>query len=532
MQIFNFARRIPGYTALWRELTIYSVYRLFLASVLATVFYLKLPPEFLGATNPYLYEKVSLIYLITAILFFGLTVKKVGGFDSLARVQLVLDIVFLTLLINYSGGLSTGLGLLLVVVVVAGGALIPGKLSIFIAAIATLAVLLEVSYSQITGDGVTKYSHAGMLGATFFATALLAQILTHKMKITQLLADKRAQDISKLAALNQHIISCMETGIIVVDNAGRVTLSNQSARQFLDIDETKMNYSLKYLAPILAEQFKKMKNHTLTEVNPFQVRADLPEVSARFTTLESGETVIYINNTSALAQQVQQLKLASLGRLTASIAHEIRNPLGAISHAGELLAEMHENDLATTKLTDIIQRHSKRMNGIIETILDMSRRKMVEPATIILALWLDNFIAEFSEINHINKQDIELTVYSSLARVKMDEEQLHQVMCNLLNNAWHYSIPNNDLPRVTVTLVSDDNNVMIDIKDNGKGVGEEMEQQLFEPFHSSRQGGTGLGLYLARELCLANGAQLNYLPHENGCCFRISIPIEKQEILH
>ncbi len=251
---------------------------------------------------------------------------------------------------------------------------------------------------------------------------------------------------------------------------------------------------------------------------------------ARADELEGGETLIYIENTSAVAQQVQQLKLASLGRLTASIAHEVRNPLGAISHAGEILAETYDVDPNIAKLTDIIQRHSAKVNGIIETILDMSRRKTVEPSVVVLAPWLEKFIVEFCEIKHIQAEKIELVVRAPLAKAYMDTEQLHQVMWNLMENAWHYCDEESDSQPIQVTLASADHELSIDVSDNGEGVSEKIQEHLFEPFHSKRAGGTGLGLYLARVFCQANGARLNYLHNENGrCCFRISIPLDWQE---
>jgi len=530
MKLFNFGVAPSSSKAAWRELAVFSIYRLFLATLLFAAFYFKLPPEFLGSYDPDIYRNVSGLYLFLAIIFVVFSFNKTGRFESNTRIQLVLDIVFITLIINNSGGLQTGLGLLLVVVVVAGGALIPGRQSAFIASIATLSVLLQVSYSQFLGDDVTKYSHAGMLGATFFATALLAQILFRRLTTSQNIAAQRAQDVTNLAVLNEHIISSMQTGILVVDVRGRVTQSNQSARKLLGLTHVQANYGLKTFSTQLVEQVSRWKQGETMRFEPFRPRKDLPEVLARITALNTGETLIYLDNTSELAQQAQQLKLASLGRLTASIAHEIRNPLGAISHASELLAETH-SDETSTKLTDIIKRHSARVNGIIETILEMSRRKKVEPTVVILALWLEKFINEFCEIKHVPKGALGLRVSASLAKVSMDPEQLHQVMWNLLENAWQYSAPQSNSPRVEVKLFSQDNEVIIDVIDNGAGVSDEMHENLFEPFNSDRQGGTGLGLYLARELCQANGAHLSYISDSSGHSFRVSFPVEKQEVL-
>lgn len=514
----------------WRELTLFSVYRLFLAVTLFIIFYLRLPPSFLGGTNPDLYLKISVFYMSIALVWLFLGLKHWGDYASLTQVQLVIDIIIITLLTHISGGLQTGLGTLLVVVVIAGGALIPGRISAFIAAIATLSVLLEVSYSQITGDGITKYSHAGMLGATFFVTAWLAQVLSKKMKVSQLLVEQHALNAAKSAALNEHIISSMQTGVLVVDEYGVVRLSNQSARSMLGLYGVSIGMNLAEIVPALSKQLTLWRNQNEGAFQTVQIRPDLPEIHARATVLNNGETLLYLDNVSALSQQAQQMKLASLGRLTASIAHEVRNPLGAISHASELLAEVHHTDEASTKLTTIIQRHSARVNSIIETILEMSRRKTVEPTRVELELWLTKFQTEFCEIKHIDPADFNLLTPSSVTYVNMDAGQLHQVMWNLLENAWHYSQARPQTEkRVQVHLYTRTNEVIIDVTDNGQGVSEKIQQHLFEPFHSDRLGGTGLGLYLARELCQANGARLNYLPDER--CFRISFPLQSQEIL-
>ncbi|WP_430009240.1 sensor histidine kinase [Methylophaga lonarensis] len=515
----------------WRALLIFSYYRLFLAATLFAVFYFNLPPDFLGSLDPAAYATVSQIYLLAGLALTALTHLRWNNFVSLTTLQLLFDIVFLTLLIHASGGLQSGLGSLMVVVVIAGGTLIPGRLAVFTAAIATLAVLFEASYTQIAGEGVTRYSQAGMLGATFFATTLLAQVLSKKMQRTQLIAEERARDVSKLAMLNQHIISRMQTGVLVVDAQGRISMFNQSAGQLLGIGQSQLFNALADAVPALAIQFSQWLNHQPQAFEPFQARPELPEVLARATRLDSGESLIYLDNTSAMAQQAQQLKLASLGRLSASIAHEIRNPLGAISHAGELLNELDAENPQTQKLTAIIQRHSARVNSIIETILQMSRRKSVEPSVVVLLPWLEKLVAEFSEINRLSNEQIQLETEVPLARVWIDEAQLQQVIYNLLENALHYARRNEAGPMIAIKVAADDDEVTLDISDNGPGVSAEAAEHLFEPFYSQRTGGTGLGLYLAKELCQANGARLTYLGEEGTCCFRISFPMHAREYI-
>jgi len=516
----------------WRSLTVFAAYRVFLAAVLVLVFYLQLPPRFLGDFDPDLYSIVSQSYLAISVILLVLTLKQWANFESQTKIQLVIDIIVITLLIHASGGLKTSLSSLLVVVVVAGGVLIPGRLAAFIAAIATLSILVEAVYSQLAKSGMTEYSDAGVLGATFFATAILTQVLSKKMATSQQLADERAADIVNLAMLNEHIISRMETGVLVVNAEGKIQLSNHSAQQLLGMQGMETGRLLKRSVPILGEQLWQWKQNVNQPFSSFQALPDLPEVAVNAIPLDSGETVLYIENTSAVSQQAQQLKLASLGQLTASIAHEVRNPLGAISHAGELLAEASNDNVETRKLTDIIQRHSERVNTIIQTILEMSRRKTVEPNVLVLASWLNHLITEFSEYRQLAKGDIALTLKAPLAKAYIDAEQFRQILWNILDNAWHYSTPKGAGKRVEVTLSLEDKVALVDIVDNGPGVSASMLPTLFEPFQSERQGGTGLGLYLARELCQANGIRLNYVFNKMGqSCFRMHIPTRKQENL-
>lgn len=516
--------------AAWRALQLFSGYRLFLASILLFTFYLQLTPEFFGEKHPTLYLNVSVAYLFSAVLLMLFSSRQWGEFAPQCTAQLLFDIVMLSVLIHASGGLQTGLGALFIVIVVAGGALVSGRLAALIAAVATLSVLFEAGYDYFEGMQSNQFGQAGMLGAIFFITSVLAQLLSRLVQQSQDLAEQRSIDLYKAATLNQHIISRMQVAVLVLDEQKKISLLNASARKLLGLNNQQSGFSLYRKVPVLARQIAQWLENETDPFMPFQAGPDLPELNARATRLDSGEILIFIENTTEIAQKVQQLKLASLGRLTASIAHEIRNPLSAISHAGELLAEQPDKqDEATQKLTQIIQRHSARVNSIIETILQMSRRKPVEPSAIVLATWLVMFIEEFCEIKQLATDHIRLDVQAPLARIYTDKEQLHQVMWNLMENALQYADLSQATP-ISIVLGKNTEVIFIDVSDNGPGVNTKAQSNLFEPFYSERVGGTGLGLYLARELCQANGARLTYLPSPTHR-FRISYPLESQELL-
>ncbi|MBL1322006.1 MAG: sensor histidine kinase [Methylophaga sp.] len=507
----------------WRELAAFAIYRLFLAIALFIVFFYELPPEFLGKTSPNLYQSVSQLYLVIAIIFLVSTFQKKGIFEFQTTIQLVVDIVVLTLILYSSGGLSTGLGILLVVVVVTGGALVPGRLALFIAAIATVSILAEVTVSRVFDGALIEYSLAGMLGTTFFITALLAQALGKK---TQQLQRQHVGDVTKLSRLNQHIIERLHVGVMIVDKDNIVYSTNKSAQVLLGVTDAINGEHLSEQLPELFGQLGNWRHGRTGVVGEFQPKVGFAEVLPEMIGLEDGDTLVFLTDTTELTQQAQQMKLASLGHMAASIAHEVRNPLGAINHAAELLseAEVAEKD---QKLLTIIQRQSQRVNGIIDAVLQLGRRKILNKSTFILAPWLEQFIEEFKHNESIPAATVYLKLASVLTQVRVDQEQLRQIMVNLCTNAWHYSDASSvteEMPQVWVRMQTMNNEIMIDVLDNGSGVSETALSQLFEPFHSERTGGIGLGLFLAREMALANGIRLEYLTTEDkyGGYFRVT----------
>ena len=513
--------------ASWRELAGFSIYRFVLAFALFALFFYELPPEFLGSTAPNLYQYVSQLYLIVSVVFLVSTFQKKGTFEFQITLQLIVDITLLTLILSSSGGLATGLGILLVVVVVTGGALVPGRLALFIASIAAVSILTEVTYSRIVDGELIQYSQAGMLGATFFITALLAQALGKK---TELLQQRHAGDVNKLSRLNQHIIERLHVGVMIIDKENLVYSTNKSAQVLLGVTEAIIGEHISEQLPELFGQLGNWRQGRVGSVGEFQPQVGFAEVLPQMIALEGGDTLIFLTDTTELTQQAQQMKLASLGHMAASIAHEIRNPLGAINHAAELLSEA-EVEEKHQKLLTIIQRQSHRVNGIIDAVLQLGRRKILNKSTFILAAWVEQFIEEFKLNERVPEGVIYVRLASVLTQVRVDQEQLRQIMVNLCTNAWHYSDASSvteEMPQVWVRMKKTQKEIMIDVLDNGPGVSDTALSQLFEPFQSERTGGIGLGLFLAREMALANGIRLEYITtgDQYGGYFRMTFSSE------
>ena len=522
----------------WGPLRFLTFYRLVLAGSLTTIFFL--------ADNVPLGQEAPLLFAATGILYTGFAL--VAGFAARLRwptfgwqtsLQILVDILAITLLMHASGGLSSGLGILLVVAVAAGSLLMPGRLAFLFAAIATLAVLGQygMAYLQnvaIPAGGITQ---SGLLGAAFFATAAMARMLALRLRESEALAEQRGVDLANLQELNERIVQRLQSGIVVVDPQGRVRLMNRTAWMQLGMPPEQPG------RPI-AEIFPELHRHLRTWCkNPDWIPPILRPAGSetglipKFTRLgtENGVgAIISLEDSSALAEQAQQMKLASLGRLTASIAHEIRNPLGAISHAAQLLAESRDLPGGDQRLVQIVRNHAQRMNGIIENVLQLSRRRQNAPQRLELGQWLEHFLAEFNATLHTSTDQIRLRADGPV-QAEMDPSHLHQILWNLLQNALDHGGRGDQPARVQVNTgyLAPGGKPFIEVIDNGPGISPEARENIFEPFFTTAPQGTGLGLYIARELCESNQARLRYdaVP-QGGSCFRIELPRVSEQQQH
>ncbi len=514
---------------IWRPLRYLNLYRILLASLFVSSFFIDANLPQLGSHDPHLFIAVSVVYLLLACIASFTIHWRWLGFQPLAYGLVVLDIIALTLLMRASGGIASGLGMLLVVAITGNSLLLGGRTSILFAAIATLAVLAEQVYAQISQTLPVNYTKAGILGATLFATAFLAHVLSRRIRESEELAAQRGVDLANLAQLNQHVIQRMQSGIIVVDANSRIRLMNESAWHMLGLPllSGSTNRPLKSVSAELDEQLTAWQNNKLNEPWVFRTGSGSSDLLPSMTTLgydRQAGTLIFLEDTARMAQQAQQMKLASLGRLTASIAHEIRNPLGAISHAEQLLTETIPDNPSDRRLLEIIHSNTARVNDIIENVLQLNRRDRAKPEDLPLKDWLAHFIAEFTLSQGCNTEDISIDIEPSDIVVRMDATQLHQILWNLCQNGLRYSRDHPGQPKLELQGGRQPgiSHPVLDIIDHGPGIKPEDVQHIFEPFFTTDARGSGLGLYIARELCEGNAARLSYIAiPTGGSCFRI-----------
>lgn len=520
----------------WLALQYFNYYRILLSGLFVILGYIGQLPEPLGSLDDRFFSVTSHLYLLLAIVFAWFIYKRFPRFNLQIAIHTLIDIIMLSLLMYSSSGLSSGFGMLIIIAVAGGSILREGRIAILFAAIASLFVLGHELYIQFFRYFDTvNYTHAGILGATFFITAVIGNLLAARVRESEALAEQQAIEINELAKLNEHIVQRMQSGILVLDSHMNVQLMNESSKRLLGQQGEDTHKIFNFINDYLKDNIYEWLNAAGQQNVIIKLEEEETELQASFiklTLVSDYQIVVFLEDISRLKQHAQQLKLASLGRLTASIAHEVRNPLGAINHAGQLLNESDTISLEDKRLTEIINDHSLRVNNIIENVLSVSRREQTTPEQIEIILWLKKFVDEFEQRFTLSDKAIMLDIKRDDIFVRMDPSQLHQVLWNLCENSMRYS-----QGKPIITLICDLSNETqrpyIDIIDTGSGMSEEVKQQLFEPFFTTETKGSGLGLYLARELCEANQASLNlYTTSGEGTIFRLSfMPLNRQDEL-
>ncbi len=503
-------------------LRVYNYYRILIGFLFLFLFLDPNLNEFVGQINPELFQNTVITYISINILI-GLASLfvnvRVIAKTAPALAIIIFDIIALTLLMSASGGVSSGLGNFLIFTLAFGGGLIHGRVSTVLPAIAFILTIYDEFYLFFLDENdIQSFFQAGLLGIVYFVTNILFQTLSQQLR-------NRQTEVYTLEQINQYVIEGMRTGVVVINNDDEPRLMNNAASEML-FDPGASEEEKSALPTTLLEKAQEWHANPVRREHTFGTGRPGEELIATFSNLNSPEsdTLVFLEDSTEVQRQAQQLKLAALGRLSASIAHEIRNPLGAISHAAQLLSESPNLDKGDARLCEIIQDHSVRMNGVIENVLQMSRRKTAEKKELVLDSWLDNFLEEFRAGTE-DEPDFEINLEPGDTNISFDPLHLSQVMGNLCQNGLRYSKKNTGDARVMISGGTDNRTGQrfLEVIDFGEGVSEEVAPNLFEPFYTTETSGNGLGLYLSKEICAANDARLNYIPAATGgAAFRIT----------
>jgi len=514
----------------WKVARLLAFYRLLLACLLVFTFlYFPLYTQ-LGFSSPNLFLISSYAYLAYSVFSIVVIYRRNLSFHFQLCINAIVDIAFVLICIYSSGGLGSGLGMLLVVSIVTVGVFSSTRAAFAFAA-GTALLLLFVHIYQVLKFEVpsSDFLEVGLLGAGLFVVAYIARLLAKQLNESQMLAAQQEVDLANLGQLNDYIIQHLDSGMLVVDDKLKVRLFNESAANLLSLTRGKNPLALKQVSEELFAQLSRWVSIDGYESKVFQAAGAI-DVYPRFTQVgasnysgDNSGILIFLDDMAVLDQKAQQLKMSALGRLTASIAHEIRNPLGALSHAAQLLEESENLDKADTRLLQIIRLQSARMNHIIENIMQLNRRDAVKQESIRLSEWVRTFVLEFSHMVNVDPSSINVSISPEDLTIQMDAGHLYQIMFNLCQNGILHG---QSTKNVLLTIVGGESEhphkQYLYVVDNGRGIDPAVVEQIFEPFFTTANKGTGLGLYIAKELVEANQASLSYVPNpKGGTCFQI-----------
>jgi two-component system, NtrC family, sensor histidine kinase PilS len=511
-----------------RELYFFALYRTLQSVLYMFLAYSTLALNFATLQVPVLAKVSALVYLLVATLL--LLARRSPHLPLMPQVMaaLTFDIAAAMIAIHAFGQVENGISLLLIVNIGAGALLLRLRWSMAFSIAAAAALIIEYLYStdQI-GAGGRNFAEVLMIGATYIAATILCRILARQVSDSNELAAQRGAEVANLAQLNELIIRRMRTGVLVVDAGGTIQLINESAWAQLG-QPSPAETSLTRISEELARRLYQWRFENASDTRPIELSGDSPPIVPRFARLTVTDELflIFLDDSSLVARRAEELTLSSLGRLSASIAHEIRNPLAAISYSAQLLEESPALPEADRRLAEIIVSHCNRMNGIIENVLNLSRRERSRPESVDLAQWIFQFVDDFKTGRYLDRDELKAVTQHRSLHAMVDPQQLHQAVTNLVQNALNYGHLSGEPARITITArqLNDSSPPLVEVIDRGPGIPARVADNIFEPFFTTHEHGTGLGLYLARQLCEANQATLEYVPVAGGgSCFRISL---------
>ena len=510
--------------ALRRELYFYSLYRLLEASILVLVVFGPVA-ELLGpARHEVAARTVALTFAILAVVLFAF--HRRGELRLHALLGVSCDLLFGLLAIHSIPAAGTGIALMLLFNVGSAALFLPPRVGATVAIGAVVGLMGEHLWS-IALDGSTRH-HAEpvMFSIAYLALATLTSVLGRQMRESYHLAEHHGEQAAHLVEVNELIIRRLRTGVLLVDGRDRVHVSNEAAAALLG-ERADGERNLAQVVPELARRLAVWRETGSCDETPLQIAPDAPEVVPRFTRLLAGsdQTLVFLDDTSVVSRKAESMTLATLGRFSASLAHEIRNPLAAINYAVQLLQESEDIQTADRRLLEIIHQQGKRMNGIVDNVLGLARREPAKPEYVELAGFARRFVDEYRSSHPLEQDDLQTSSSEARLAALVDPRQLHQVLTVLVHNALTYGRMPGEPARVSLHVHRDARGApLLDVRDRGPGIPEATVRQLFRPFFTTSEHGTGLGLYIARELSRANQASLDYVALPGGgSCFRLRL---------
>ena len=513
------------------DLYFFALYRTLEAGILAGLLASPLS-DVLGVVHaPLLATALTVFYLLFALVMLLLS-RWPRWLYGLTLVGVCVDIAVATAFIWILPQAVSGIAMLLLFNVAIACVLLPPRTGYAVTMLAAAAILGEYLFEVFgpqTGD--RPFAEIVMYIVSFLAVGYLAGRIGERARRNERLAEQRGAEVASLVEINELIIRRMRTGVLVIDADYRIRLANEAASLLLGEGgeaADSRGAHLPKLSPELARRLQQWRNGWQGDETPLQLAPDQQEVQPRFARLLAGSelSLVFLDDASVVSRRAESLTLTTLGRFSASLAHEIRNPLAAINYAVQLLEESKQMNEADRRLLQIIHQQCQRTNGIVESVLGLARRERAKPENVDLNWFARRFVDEFRQSMSIETDSLEVIAGTQAVPAMIDPRHLQQVLTVLVQNALNYGRLPGEPARVRLRVFpGEQQRALVDVIDRGPGIPDAVAAQLFRPFFTTSEHGTGLGLYIARELCRGNQATLEYISVPGGgSCFRVTVP--------
>ena len=466
-------------------------------------------------------------YAVWALLSLLTLPRFKGGVAGLLAVQLAIDLVFTVLIYTDSQSPVATYATYLYPILAAHGWFLRDRIAFGHAAIATIAVLLaELSLRSASVQALTQ---AALVGAGYFLLTAIGIVLGRSAEESEHRVLLRTADIRRLAHINQVIISELNDGVLVIGALGQVVMANPQATRWLGGDGGMMRLDVQLSdlsADLHARWMSYFLHNSTIDGSPIRTTDGARLLTPRMMPVDLEEragTLIFLEDVEQAEAQAQQIKLAALGRLSASIAHEIRNPLSAIKQAAQLIGEEVAENPGAQALATMIDKNVDRIDRIVRDVSLLGRRDRGTPGAVALNEAVIELVDELCQSLPATRSVFRVALPSA-ANIYVDRSHLDEMLVNLMSNAWRHSQKLPDSVTVLASINDEMQRAIINVVDDGAGVAPEAVDRIFEPFFSG-SGSTGLGLYLVRELALANGGSVRLGSSQKGARFVLELPL-------
>ena len=466
------------------------------------------------------------------------TMAHLRGAQWLATIGVDL-LCFMALHVLAPGG-SLNYVALLVLPVLMAGVLTPRTMALATAALVTLGLLAAAWLTIGRGaDGTVQMTQAALAGTGFFVITVLAGELAGRLAREELTARGSLEMARQQAQLNRLVIEEMQDGVLVVDRRGRVRAANPSARRLLAPSGMSRPAPFQLRGVQAWDALVKAVERAFGEATWPEAGRDVVlqfengsanalgaqrtlRVRVRFTRKREPQTieefcVLFLEDVRNMQARSRQEKLAAMGRVSAGIAHEIRNPLAAISQANALLAE-DATDPAQRQLMRMVSDNVERLKRIVDDVMEVAPGAVPDVGVIDASALVATVCSEWARATAVALGEgsvLQLQLPSEPLGVLFDAEHLRRVLVNLLDNAYRHA--SRAPGAIQLRLDSrHEGQAFLSLASDGAPIPPDVEPYLFEPFFSTRSRGTGLGLYICRELCERYGASIDYRLRAEG----------------